>query len=333
MFAFDGGTPPPGLVRRIAHGEAAGVVLFARNIYGEAELKRLTSALQSLPRPRWARAPLLVMVDQEGGAISRLPWLELPSASAIGARDDSTFAYEAGRSAGAGLRGGGVNVNLAPVADVATSSSAIGEQGRAFGGEPESVSRLATAFASGLANAGVAPTAKHFPGFGSAESNTDHGPVTIHRNRAALQRLDLAPFRSLIDGGVPIVMVSTATYPALAGRQAALSHAVVTDLLREQLGFTGVAITDDLETPATAVAGTPELLAESAARAGNDLLIFAKTFEAGDLALRGIESALRAGRLPRVQAERSAERVLMLRRDLDGGGVSRILWPAVPGRP
>ena len=316
VFSFQGTSPPPALVQRIARGEAAGVVLFGRNIQGADQLRGLVDQLQRIRRPKWGRAPLLVMIDEEGGRISRTPGLRLPSARQIGSQGDPEAAQRAGVSAASGLRSAGINVNLAPVADVAIEGSVIGEQERSYAGDPATVTRFASAFAAGLSDGGVAATAKHFPGFGAATSNTDHRPVTISRDLASLRRVEMRPFRALAEAGIPLVMVSTAVYPALSSAPAALSRRVVTTELRDSVSFTGVTITDDLETPATLPLGSPEVLAERAVAAGNDLLIFAKTFEAGERAATGLRAALEGGRVSKPATIEAVRRVLALRRTL-----------------
>ena len=213
-FAFDGAVPPPALVRRIRRGEAGAVVLFARNVPGRAALRRLTARLQAIPRPAALDAPLLVMVDQEGGPVRRIAGPPARSAVELGAAGPRAT-RAAGRAAGRLLAGLGVNVDLAPVADVGRPGSALVGEGRIFPGGPAAVARSAVAFADGLRDAGVAATAKHFPGFGAAIANTDDAPVTIATPLEALRRTDMRPFRAVVAHRVPLVMVSTAIYSCL----------------------------------------------------------------------------------------------------------------------
>lgn len=319
IFAFEGTALPQDLIARVRRGEAAGIILFGRNIVDAAQVKRLTGQLQAIPRPRWARAPLLVMTDQEGGQIVRIRAAASPSARALGAQGDPDRAFGAGQESARVLRSAGVNVNLAPVADVGGRGNALDKQERLFGSSARRVATMAGAFAAGLGDGGVAATAKHFPGFGAASSNTDNGPVSIDRRADALRRTDLRPFTQMVREGVPLVMLSTAAYPALATGPAALSPAVAGRLLRREVGFEGVSVTDDLETPALAAYGPASSVAPRAAAAGNDLLLFAKTYAAGDAAARALTSGLQSGALRRSQAEASAERVLRLRSSLGTG--------------
>lgn len=320
VFAFEGAVAPPELLERIRRGEAAGVILFRRNVVSREQLAALAGSLHAAARHSPVRARLLVMVDEEGGQISRLPWLRGPSAVQVGNAGDPYLAYTAGRSAGRALRRLGVTVNLAPVADVATPGSVLERYERTYARDPRVVAELASAFADGVADAGVAPAAKHFPGFGAARSSTDHRGVVIRRSAAALASVDAMPFELLVRNGVRIVMTSTAVYPALSPRPAALSRAVVRGLLRRALDFDGVVMTDDLETPATMPIGGPEELAEAAVAGGNDLVIFAKTYAAGERAAAGLQAAIAADRLSRRGMRQSTARVIELRRVLTPGG-------------
>jgi beta-N-acetylhexosaminidase len=316
IFAFSGTAPPPSLVTRIRRGEAAGVILFGANVRDAAGVRRLTRRLQAIPRPPGLRAPLLVMVDQEGGEVRRLP--SPPEASAAAMGGASTAAVrDAGRATGRALRAVGVNVDLAPVADLSLPGGFIAAQARGFAARPAGVERAARAFAAGLASTGVAAAAKHFPGLGAAEETTDRGPVRIPLSREAL-RVHERPFASLVRAGVPLVMLSTASYPAIDDRPAALSAAVVRGELRDRLGFRGVTITDALDTPGLTGRGGTAAVAVRAAAAGADLLLYAGG-AASERAADSLAAAIAAGRLRREPAEAAVARVLALRRGLGSG--------------
>jgi len=314
-FPFAGTEPPAALVARIRRGEAGAVILFGRNVAGRAGLRRLARRLQAIPRPPGLRAPLLVMVDQEGGPVRRVPGPPARGARELGAAPPAA-ARAAGRAAGRLLRGAGVNVDLAPVADVGRPGAALVGEGRVFGSDPAAVAARAGAFAAGLRDGRVAATAKHFPGLGAAGMNTDAAPVEIRLAAATLRRRDLVPFRALVERGVPAVMLATAVYPALdpARRPAALSPPIARDELRGRLGFTGVAMSDALDTPALAPYGDRGRVAVRAAGAGTDLLVYASGYAEADRAARALGRAIARGRLARAPAERAAARVLALRR-------------------
>lgn len=312
VFGFPGTEPPPGLVARIRRGEAGAVILLGPNVPTLAAARRLTTRLQRIPRPDGVDEPLLVMIDQEGGAVRRLKGPPHESAAQIGARGPRA-GRAAGRAAGRLLARAGVNADLAPVVDVARPGSALAADGRIFGRDPARVSGVAVAFAAGLREAGVLAAAKHFPGIGAATVSTDVAPVRIGLSRATLSRVDLRPFRAVIAHDIPMVMLGTASYPALDGaRPAALSRRIATDLLRGDLGFSGVTVSDALDTPALDPRGSPGGVAVRAARAGSDLLIHTG-FTRGVIAAGALRRELRAGRLPRAEAEASVERILAMR--------------------
>jgi beta-N-acetylhexosaminidase len=304
---------PPRLELAIRRGYVAGVVLFADNLPSRAAGRDLIARLQGIRRPPALRDPLLVMVDQEGGLVKRVDGAPAASAAAMG-EHGAAFSRIQGRQAAANLRRLGVNVDLAPVLDVARPGGTIATTGRGFGATAERVAASAIPFAIGLQEGGVAATAKHFPGLGAAPENTDFAVQRIELPQRVLRELDEAPYRDFIAAGGEMVMLSTAVYPALAPEPAAFSHAVVTDELRGRLGFTGVSITDALDSVAVRSFGGPAESGLAAARAGSDLLLFTAPAPA-EAARRALLAKLRAGTLDREEAERAAQRVLDLRAD------------------
>ncbi|WCB93872.1 Beta-hexosaminidase [Baekduia alba] len=310
VFAYSGARPPAALVKRIQRGEAAGVVLFSRNVTSVAAVRRQVGRLQRIKRPAAVDAPLLVMVDQEGGDVRRLPGP--PAASAAQTRT-AAQARANGRAAGRLLHGAGVNVDFAPVVDVARPGAALEREGRTYGRDAKTVAQRAGAFAQGLAAAGVQPVPKHFPGFGAATINTDDGAARVDLPLSTLRAIDGAPYGALKPDAV---MISTAIYPRVDPRPAAFSRRWVTDELRGRHAFTGVAITDDLQAAAVARFGTPSQLAFFALRAGVDLPLFAQTYAAGARAAAGLERAVKSGALPRDELDAGARRVLRWRLDI-----------------
>ena len=241
VSSFHGTTLPGYLKRRLRARETVGAVLFGPNVPEAAGTRRLTAAIH-----RAAGGDALIATDQEGGDIRTL-----------------AFADTAEELADAG-----VNVNLAPVADVAQPGSVM--TGRAFTGDVPA--EVVTASRE-LLDAGVMPTVKHFPGFGRATENTDDAPVTIDASRGELET-DLEPFAAAIDAGVPLVMASHALYPAIdAEHIASQSPAILQDLLREQLGFDGAVMTDSLEAEAVLARSSVDVAAERSLAAGADLLL------------------------------------------------------------
>lgn len=262
-----------------------GGVLFLGRATAPSDLAtRITSA-----SPASAIAPW-TMADQEGGGVQRMRGAvdDLPWARTMG----ETMAPEdiRGRAGEVGqqLRAAGIDVDLAPVLDIdgrAGPSSANPAGRRSFSSTSEGVVRNALPFSQGLADAGVVPVVKHFPGLGGSSGNTD-ATAAATRPIAELRTSDLLPFQAAIDAGAPAVMVSNATVPGLTDRPASLSSAVVHDLLRDELGFHGLVITDSLSAEAIAAQGlsVPQAAVASLV-AGSDLTLFGSTLDDAQTAL------------------------------------------------
>jgi beta-N-acetylhexosaminidase len=304
VVSFKGTTVPEYVRDALRERRAAGVILFGGNITSPTQLRELTRTLRAaVGRP-------LVAVDQEGGTVRRVPWvgpsLGEPDQAAVG-----TVRADAGRAARE-LRSLGVTVNLAPVADVpSVRDAAIAP--RAFSSDPDVVSASVRASIQGWRAGGIAATAKHFPGLGASRTNTDAVVVTIRRSCAALERVDLAPFRAAIAAGVPLVMVGHARYPALDRyRIASQSVPIIEELLRQELGFRGVVITDSLEARASLSTGSITTVAERAISAGADLVLLT---DRGSYApvYRDLLARAQADRAFRARVRESAARVWALR--------------------
>ncbi len=260
------GTSPPGYVRAaLRERRAAGAILFRDNVASPAQLRALTRSL------RQAGGRPLVAVDQEGGAIRIVPWAP-PEGDAPAQAAEGRVRADA-RAAGAELRRLGITVTLAPVGDVPTVAGAA-LASRAFATDPGAAATAMAASVAGWRAAGVAATAKHFPGLGGATVNTDDGPATITRSRAELEAADLPPFAAAVDAGVPLVMIGHARYPALdRDRIASQSRPIIEGVLRRRLGFRGVVVTDSMEARASLATGGIAAVSERAVRAGADLLL------------------------------------------------------------
>jgi len=308
----------PRLRTAIAAGRIAGVVLFAANFPSRAAGRRLIATLQRIRRPRPLRDPLLVMVDQEGGEVKRVSGPPSASAARMG-RAGPAFSRAQGTRTAANLRHLGVNVDLAPVLDVARPGGVIAATHRGFGSSAAAVAATAVPFAVGLQAGGIAATGKHFPGLGAAAENTDFAEQRIDLSRQRLRRVDEAPFRDFIAAGGKLVMLGTAIYPALSPLPAAFSRPIATGELRGRLGFRGVSVSDALESVAVRSFGGPAAAAVAAARAGTDLLLFTDLAGA-EAAGAALVARLRERQLRRDPFEASAQRVLDLRAGLPAVG-------------
>jgi beta-N-acetylhexosaminidase len=281
IYSYTGLTPPANLLRWIRAGKVAGVIFFSGNISSQSQLAGVAAELDranASPRNPLRHYPLLLMTDQEGGLVRRLPGAPALSEKQIGeAAHPAAAAKAAGRGAGGNLAGAGLDVNLAPVLDVYRSPGDFDDQyGRSYSTVPRKVSYLGADFVKAQQATGVAAAAKHFPGLGAATAsqNTDEQPVTLNVPLGTLRGTDEYPYRAAIRAGVKLVMVSWAVYPALdPALPAGLSPRIVGGELRQRLGFTGVTITDALEAGALKAYGTTRHRASMAAGAGMDLIL------------------------------------------------------------
>jgi beta-N-acetylhexosaminidase len=322
IYSYTGLTPPSTLLSRISAGEAAGVIFFGDNISSETQIAAVIKQLRAANAKSPVKAPLLLMTDQEGGEVRRLPGAPALSEKQIGeAADPVTAASQAGTGAGQNLAGVGMNVNLAPVLDVFRTPGDFDDQfQRSYSSSPNVVSSLGSAFVAAQQKVGPAATVKHFPGLGAATAaeNTDEGPVTLNVPLASLRATDEAPYPAAIAAGAKLVMVSWATYTALdAGHPAGLSAAVVQGELRNRLGFKGVTITDALEAGALKNFGTDKQRGVAAAQAGMDLILCSGgSVTQGDDVEAALVAAMQSGQLNKTSFEAAVDRVTALRSTL-----------------
>lgn len=314
IAGFHGTKVPEPLRQAIRHDRLAGVVLFSENLPNRARARALIAEIESIRRPLRLRDPLLIMVDQEGGLVKRLGGPPTASAAQMGAAG-AAFSRAQGRATAVNLSGVGVNVDLAPVLDVARFGGAIASTDRGFGSSAAAVESAAVPFAAGLRELGIAATAKHFPGLGAAAENTDFAVQRIDLTRRTLRAVDERPFRRFAAAGGQLVMLSTAIYPAFSPKPAAFARPIATGELRRRIGFDGVSITDALESAAVRDFGGPAAAARAAAMAGTDLLLFTD-YRAAVAAGGSLLRLLRETPSARADFESSAGRILHLRRAL-----------------
>lgn len=318
MPAFAGTTPSTLAQQWLTERGAAGVTLFrAKNVVNPAQVRELVEALQRLAATA-GHPPLLVAVDQEGGQLEALAGLTpFPGNMALGATRDASLAWRVGHALGRELAAVGVNVDYAPVCDVNVEPANPNVGVRAFGDDPQLVAELATALSGGLQEAGVAATAKHFPGNGASALDPHEGVPVLPFAPERLEAVEFLPFRAAIDAGVRLMMTAHVALPALTGRHdlpATLSREIMHGLLREEMGFGGVVISDALDMHAITQGAGQVLDALAAVLAGVDLLLLAGEEEAQNRLYRGLCQALSRGLLPTARVQEAAVRVGALQR-------------------
>ncbi len=325
IYSYNGLTAPPGLLSLIRHGDVGGVIFFTFNISSPAQIRAVIAqmvAANASPQNPARTYPLLLMTDQEGGQVRRLPGAPLESEAQIGASaSPAKQAAAAGAGAAANLRTVGMNLNLAPVLDVYRQPGDFDDQfHRSYSMNPAVVAAAGAAFVKAQQAGHVAATVKHFPGLGaaSAHADTDLQPVTINLSAHKLRTVDEVPFRAAFKAGAKLTMVSWANYPGLDPRlPAALSPAIVQGELEHRLGFTGATITDALGAGALRSYGSLQNKTMLAARAGMDaLLCTAIKPLPGWKCLAGLERGLRTGTLPRQAFDAQLAQLLELRASL-----------------
>ncbi|HWG14968.1 MAG TPA: glycoside hydrolase family 3 N-terminal domain-containing protein [Streptosporangiaceae bacterium] len=309
---FPGHTPPRWILAALESG-LAGVTLFGPNVSDPEQIAQLTTAL------RGATDEPVIAIDEEGGDVTRVTYWSgslYPGNAALGAIDDPELTERVHRAIGTDLAALGINVDLAPCVDVLDEAEnpAIGT--RSFGADPALVARHAAAAVLGLQSAGVAATAKHFPGHGSTRTDTHDVVASISGDLAEVWRRDLPPFQAAIAAGTAAIMPGHLRLPELTGElPASLSPAAMSGLLRGDLGFSGTIISDALEMRAVSGPyGIPEA-AVLAVTAGVDLLCLGRdtSEDVYHAIIAALSEAARSGRLPAERLEDAADRVARLR--------------------
>lgn len=299
IVGFEGKEAPPELLARIGAGRVGGVILFARNLGSLDEIVALTQALKGAT-PADA-PPLIVSVDQEGGRVQRVkaPFTLWPAMARVAAVGDLGYTEAVGRAVGLEVAALGFNVDYAPVLDVHTNADnpIIGD--RAFGTEPAAAVAQALAFWRGLESAGVRGCGKHYPGHGDTATDSHLTLPRVDAKEQRLREVELAPFAAAAKAGLPMFMTAHVVYPAVDEQPATLSARWLTEILRGELGYGGVVVSDDLDMKAVHERwSTREVVARSLA-AGVDCFL--------------------ACRDPSVQAEAEAVLDEGLARGEDGG--------------
>lgn len=301
------------LDRFIANYKPGSFLLFKRNIASLKQVRNLNEQLYRLSF-KHTRLPPLIAIDQEGGAVSRLPISPAPpNALAIGQTQSPLLAEEIAYQTGLFLREVGFNMNLAPVLDVADpfQTNFIGV--RSFGSEPTIVSQLGLAYSKGLLRANVIPTAKHFPGTGNLIADPHHNLVVNPSKLADLTQRDVPPFAAYSElGSNTAIMMSHLSYPALddSNEPASFSAKISKNLLREQLKFKGLVLTDDLQMQGSRQLLRPEAGALKALKAGSDIVMLTWSFRDQGRAFDHVKNAVKKGLLTKEELDQKLKNIL-----------------------
>jgi beta-N-acetylhexosaminidase len=308
------GIPAPRLdtaTRRLLERlHVGGVILFRRNIEAPAQMAALSAAIHALP------SQPLVAIDHEGGRVLRLgePFTQFPPAAAVGGGGDAAVAFRVGQAMAAELGSVGIDLNFAPVLDVHSNPAnpIIGD--RAFSSDPRLVGEFGVALMRGLLAGGIIPCGKHFPGHGDTATDSHCALPVVQRTRAELECTELVPFRAAIAARIPMLMTAHVLYPALdATHPATVARTILTDLLRTELCFEGVIVSDDLEMRAIADHQDLGAAAVATVTAGADALLVCQDLRNAERAVQAVAHAIADGSLPPGAVLAAARRLQRLR--------------------
>ncbi|OWA35650.1 beta-N-acetylhexosaminidase [Saccharibacillus sp. O16] len=329
LGGFDGTTMTTDAMKLIAAYRAGGIIYFSRNVSSPEQLADLTRELQDAAAAN-GLPPLWISIDQEGGMVARITEgvTLMPGQMAIAAAGSAEEAYRAAYVSGSELRRIGINLNYAPVLDVNNNprNPVIGV--RSFGESPEAVAEFGAAMVRGFQDAGVAATAKHFPGHGDTDVDSHLDLPTVPHDRARMEEIELVPFKRALAEGVDAVMSAHIYFPALEKEKlpVTLSPSVLTGLLREELGFDGIITTDCMEMNAIAEHYGVAEAAVLAVLAGADQVLVSHHANRQGAALNALEEAVQGGRITESRIDHSVRRLLRMK------GKRGILTPAAAER-
>ena len=311
LLDFSGPEVTPEVERLIRDGRIGGVILFAKNIRSASQVRGLTVDLQGIASAA-GLPPLFISVDQEGGMVNRLTEgvTVFPGAMSIAAAGRTGDAAAAGRMTALELRALGINVNHAPVLDVNTDTANPIIGVRAFADDPNEVARLGAAYAAAAQEAGVLTTPKHFPGHGATPVDSHLDLPWVSKDRPRLREEDIEPFAAAFAAGAGGLLTAHIVYPALdPDLPATLSPTVVTTLLREELGFSGVVFTDSMEMKAISARWGRGPAAVMALAAGGDVVMACGAGEVQWASIEAVRRAAEEGTLDAAALRRSAARI------------------------
>lgn len=314
FIGIDGYDLSPEEEQLIRDRRPGGIIFFRRNIESREQVMDLIRALE---RAGTGAVPLFLGVDQEGGPVSRVPaeFSPLPSNAAVGARGDAGLADRFGRLLAGQVRALGLNVNFAPVLDINTvpGNPAVGS--RSFGGDARLVADMGRAVLTGMAEEGVIPVVKHFPGHGAAAADSHQELPVSPKPEEELAASDLVPFRGAIDAGVPAVMMAHIVYPAVdPDFPASMSPVIIDTMLRQEMGFDGLIITDDLTMGAVTDSRHPPAAAVEAVKAGADMVMIAHGgAPLADASFTALKEAVETGVISAGRLDDAVRRILALK--------------------
>jgi beta-N-acetylhexosaminidase len=316
MIGFDGLEASADVKRLIRDFGVGHVILFARNVDSPEQVAGLNRELQETARDAGHDTPLLIAVDQEGGRVARMgpPWTVWPPLRALGRIGSEDLARRMGAALAAECASAGIKCDFAPIMDVDTNPDNPIIGNRSFADDPELVGRLGVAMIEGLQGGGVVASAKHFPGHGDTDLDSHLELPVVEQSRSRLEDVEIRPFKRAIAARVATIMMAHVLYPELDPEYpASISRPVVDGILRRELRYDGVVLTDDLEMKAVADRWTPDRSAVLAMQASCDIVPVCNTHDAQVTAIEGAVRAVEAGDVTFKAMDDSLRRVRSLK--------------------
>jgi beta-N-acetylhexosaminidase len=324
MFGFAGTTAGADVQEMIRDWRVGGLVLRDANLATPDQILELSTSLQRLAREDGLPAGLLLAVDQEGGAVTRLhpPFTQFPAPAIVGTAGDPDLAQAMGKAMAEEMMAVGINTDLAPVLDVVDNplNTVIGP--RSFGSDPQLVALMGTEFVKGLHDGSVIATGKHFPGHGSTSTDSHYGLPVVSKTSDEIRSTELVPFQAAIETGVDAIMTAHVAYPELDSASlvpATLSKPILTGLLREELGFNRVIITDSMGMGAITANYSPGEAAVMAVEAGADMILASGQVDVQTGVREALLEAVQTGRISEQRIDQSVTRILLLKAKYDVG--------------
>lgn len=316
MWSFNGRTPPPDFLAALAHGRVSGVTLFrSMNLDNPAQVRELTGALQRAAREA-SQPPLLIGADQEGGTLMAVPGTtRFPGNLALGATRSTELARQVGLALGRELAAVGINIDYAPVCDVINNAQNPVVGPRSFGADPQLVAQLSSALIQGLQAASVAASAKHFPGHGDSSTDSHHHMEVLLHNEARLRAIELVPFQAAVQAGAKTILTAHIALPNFDDgyqRPATLSPRILRRLLRDEMKFSGVVISDAMDMHAIQQGPLNIVEMVAGAQAGLDLLLLTSFVDQAAI-YEALLLATRRGLLNEAEMRASVDRITALK--------------------
>ncbi|MFV1951352.1 MAG: beta-N-acetylhexosaminidase [Nitrospinota bacterium] len=323
MVGFEGISLSEGIAELIIKYRIGGVILFSHNIETPGQINMLCHQLQECARSAGHKAPLFISVDQEGGRVSRLkpPFPQFPGSGELGAKGSEELVESNARAIGKELQRIGINLNFAPVLDVNTNpqNPVIGD--RAFGADPDIVSCLGVAAIKGFQKSGIIPAGKHFPGHGDTSADSHKELPMVDHGLDRIRKVELRPFSAAIESGLSAIMTAHVVYSGIdPDYPATLSKRILQGIMREDMGYQGVIITDDLKMNAIADNYNFRDVVVLAVNAGADILLVCHDREGGVRGYKELMDGVEKGSISVEKVDDSVERILKLKKSIVNPG-------------